>query len=214
MIILNPFAGLSETIADLLRPPGVSLSGSHDLLGDAGAARVPLHPLVDIRRVVSLRCATERLYRSVLVRDTGSLSLETSSRPKIPYPTLSGVKIKFGNSFFRVFPLHKYEPMMKFLYVQTRVPPKFQVCSCIFFYFLYFLMVHLRKVDSSCFFFFLDVRIYGFSQDAARLEMLYTGVPSNWPIRISRTSSWNFVFAEYLQPTVYRCRYQFSYLKW
>lgn len=50
-------AGLSETVADLLRAAGMSRAGSHELFGYVRAPGVPLHSVLDLRRTDSLRWA-------------------------------------------------------------------------------------------------------------------------------------------------------------
>lgn len=50
-------AGLSKTVADLLRAARMSRAGSHEFFGHLRAPSVPLHSVLNLRRTDSLRWA-------------------------------------------------------------------------------------------------------------------------------------------------------------
>lgn len=64
------YVGFSQIITNILSAARVPHAGSHEFPLDVGAARFPLHSLLDIGGFDCLRCATEQLHRFVRYRDT------------------------------------------------------------------------------------------------------------------------------------------------
>lgn len=56
-------AGLPETVTDVLRAARVSSTRPHEFPGYAGAQRVPVHTVFNIRGADGFRCAPQSLHR-------------------------------------------------------------------------------------------------------------------------------------------------------